>query len=202
MAIKYPPAMMKLISLFMRFEGVGKKSAERLVFNMVSHWDDEALAEFASCIASLTTTLHSCSSCYALVEGALCPFCAQDRVRDNVLCIVASARDVYLIESTGMHKGGYFVLGTLLSPLDDRGLSQDRVEKLCTLIQHNNIKEVLLALDSSLEGDATSSYVTTILSPLGVAVSKLAFGIPVGASLDFVDRGTLSEALRGRKKIN
>jgi recombination protein RecR len=185
----------------MRFEGVGRKTAERLAFNLLSHWNENALSEFVDVLTSLKNKLVICPSCFSYIESTVCPFCNESRMKNSALCIVAQARDVYLIESTEMHKGGYFVLGNLLSPLDGRGLSLERKESLLSLIQKNNVKEAIVALDSSIEGEATSLYLRQLLSPYSVSLTKLASGLPMGSQIDFVDRGTLSEALRGRQNF-
>ena len=201
MSTPYPPSLLRLISLFMRFEGVGRKTAERLAFNLISHWNESALKEFVDVLTSLKTSLVLCPSCYSYIEEKQCPFCCETRARHSVLCIVAQPRDVYLLEATGVHKGAYFVLGTLLSPLDGRSLSKERRDALLQLIQKRQMKEVVLALDSSIEGEATCMYVRQLLSPHGIPITKLAAGLPMGSQLDFVDRGTLSEAFRGRQIV-
>lgn len=198
MAVHYPDILLRLISHFMRFEGVGRRTAERLAFHLLSHWNDHAISEFIEVLSSLRDRLSECPTCFSYSEEAACPFCDEDRSDSPFLCIVAQPRDVYLIESTSIHKGGYFVLGNLLSPLDGRGLSSGRKEALLGIIQKRRIQEVVLALDSSVEGEATALYVRQLLSPYSLTLTKLASGLPIGSQLDFVDRGTLSEAFRGR----
>lgn len=198
MAVQYPDTLLRLISHFMRFEGVGRRTAERLAFHLLSHWNEGAISEFIEVLSSLRNRLSECPTCFSYSDEASCPFCDEERSECSSLCIVAQARDVYLIESTNTHKGRYFVLGNLLSPLDGRGLSSERKAALLSLIQKRQIQEVVLALDSSVEGEATALYVRQLLSPYSLTLTKLASGLPMGSQLDFVDRGTLSEAFRGR----
>lgn len=201
MATRYPDTMRKLISLFMRVHSVGKKTAERLAFNLLSHWDAKALLEFQELLSKLKQHLRVCRHCQCLIEDEVCPFCTKERLFGKSLCVVAQAKDAYLIESTEAHDGGYFVLGTLLSPLDGRGIQPDIGDKLLALVEKHEMKEVVLALDSSLEGDATAYYLRELLVDKHISVTKLASGMPMGAQLDFVDRGTLSEAIKGRQSF-
>lgn len=201
MAMRYPETMRKLISLFMRAHGVGKKTAERLAFNLLSHWDEKALLEFQELLATLKKKLRVCDSCRCLIEDEVCPFCTEERLLGKSLCVVAQAKDAYLVESTEVHDGGYFVLGSLLSPLDGRGILPEISAKLMRLVEKYHMREVILALDSSLEGEATAYFLKELFSEKHIPVTKLASGMPMGAQLDFVDRGTLSEAVRGRQKF-
>lgn len=201
MPMQYPETMRKLISLFMRIHNVGKKTAERLAFNLLSHWDEKSLAEFSTLLTLLKTKMKVCPFCRCLYEHDLCPFCTKERLQGKSICVVAQAKDAYLIESCDVHDGGYFVLGTLLSPLDGRGILPEVSDKLVQLVEKYQIKELLLALDSSIEGEATAFFLKELFSHSSLPVTKLASGIPMGVQLDFVDRGTLSEALRCRQKF-
>lgn len=186
----------------MRIEGVGKKTAERLTFNMLAYWDEKAFHEFCELLRTIKSKLHRCEKCGSLVEEDRCPYCTEDRMSGGTLCVVAHPKDAYILESTNAYKGGYFVLGTLLSPLDGRGISQEVSDKLLYLIEQYAIQEVVLALDSSLEGEATAYYVRELVSSKNLTVTKLASGIPMGTQLDLVDRGTLSEAFRCRQTFS
>ncbi len=189
----YPEHLLELINLFKKFPGIGAKSAERFAFEVIE-WPEEKLIAMSEVLRDSKKKLIRCSDCGALIEQE-CSFCTRD---ENQLCIVASAKDIFLMEQTRSYQGPYHVLGALLSPIHGMIPSTGVIEKLKTRVQERNINEVIIALDSTLEGDATALYLKKELAPFGIKTSRLAFGIPMGSSLDYIDEGTLSRAFEGR----
>ena len=198
--MKYPAAFERLVTCLSRFQGIGRKTAERLVFDILSRWSDEALQEFSTALSQLRQGVTMCPECRVHIETLPCPFCSFERHGAKTLCVVASSKDVYAIDTTNLFPGTFYVLGSLLSPLDDRGVETMNMPLLKKRVSAG-IEEVIFALDSSLEGDATVSFLRNELEPFSLKLSRLATGVPVGASLDFVDRGTLSRALSGRYRL-
>jgi recombination protein RecR len=135
------------------------------------------------------------------VQELPCPFCSKERHQQKELCVVATSKDAYAIEATHLFPGTFFVLGSTLSPLDERGIEPSHLDRLKARIQKEGITEVIFAFDSSLEGDATVSYLRDELKDLQIILSRLASGVPVGASLEFIDRGTLGRAFSGRQVL-
>lgn len=197
--MKYPSHLLKLIEVLKRLPGVGSKSAERFAFQILN-WPKEHLDEMARVIAETPEKLQHCQVCGCLTGHDACTFCADENRTSKVLCIVANAKDVFAIESTREHYGHYHVLGDLLSPIAGVGPEKLRLDRLKKRIISLNIEEILIALDSTLEGDATALYLKQDLAPFNLSISRLAFGLPMGSSLDYVDGGTLAHALatRGR----
>lgn len=195
--MRYPEHILKLVSVLRRLPGVGTKSAERYAFHLTG-WSDERLRELGNAISETKEKLRQCNECGCLVDGALCHLCQSNERDFSTLCIVATCRDVFAMEETRQYKGLYHVLDGLLSPLDGRGPEHLSLHKLTRRLEKLPIKEVVVALDSTLEGDATALFLKQELAPFPIKVSRLAFGLPMGSSLDYVDGGTLARALAGR----
>jgi recombination protein RecR len=195
--MKLPHHLLVVIDHLKKLPGVGTKSAERFAFEMLS-WSDAELNAFASVVKEIPAKLTLCQECGCLIEPGKCTYCLQTPSSKPLMCIVAAPRDVFAIESTREFKGHYHVLGALLSPLDGIGTDSLPMGKLKHRISLLGIKEVVIALDSTIEGDATSLYIKQELTPLGVEVSRLEFGLPMGSSIDYVDGGTLARALSAR----
>lgn len=195
--MKYPIHLLKLIDVLKKLPGVGNKSAERFAFEILN-WSDDALNQMAQVIGSTKTHLQYCEQCGCLIGIDDCPFCAASRHSHQAICVVAQARDVFAIEGTHEFRGMYHVLGSLLSPMTGIGPEKLRFSTLKERILEHHITEVVIALDSTLEGDATALFLKQQLEPLNVRVSRLAFGLPMGSSLDYVDGGTLARALAAR----
>ena len=194
---KYPPHLLKLIDVFRKLPGVGTKSAERFAFQLLT-WPKEQLSEMGTVIQEVPQRLKGCEQCGCLIGETDCTFCDTTKRKANIICVIASARDAFAIEETREYKGLYHVIGGLLSPMTGQGANKLSLYKLKERIQKLNITEVIIALDSTLEGDATSLYIKQELGPLPVQISRLAFGLPMGSSLDYVDGGTLAKAFSGR----
>ena len=193
----YPEHLLKLIQLLRRLPGVGGKSAERFAFHLMG-WSDNHLRELGEAISLTKENLRQCDECGCLVDHTGCYFCASPQRDLSVICVVASPRDVFAMEETHEYRGLYHVLNGLLSPMDRRGPEHLSLSKLKNRLLKLQIKEIVVALDSTLEGDATALYIKQEFSQVPVKISRLAFGLPMGSSLDYVDGGTLARALAGR----
>jgi len=193
-----PSELLTLIAHLRKLPGVGHKTAERFAFYLLD-WSDEDLKKFSMQIATLKEKIYPCSECGCLKDTPNCSFC-QNTSRDfSVMCLISSARDVYAIEETRAFKGLYHVIGALLSPLEGRSINELTIDKLENRLANLEVKEVIIAFDSTLEGDATALFLKQKLDSLGIKATRLAFGLPMGSSLDFVDYGTLEKAFIGRQ---
>jgi recombination protein RecR len=196
----YPKHLLKLIDALKRLPGVGNRSAERFAFEML-HWKLPQLEELAHLVSAIPVKLKSCSECGCLIGDEACPFCIEARSNLGVMCVIATPRDAFSIEQTREYKGVYHVLGGLLNPMEGWGPEKLGIGKLLQRIRSLQIKELVLALDSTIEGDATSLYLKREFETLNISISRLAFGIPIGSSLDYVDGGTLARAFSGRARF-
>jgi recombination protein RecR len=197
--MKYPHHLIKLIELFKKLPGVGSKSAERFAFHLLQ-WPAGQLHEMATTIASSRDRLRYCATCGCLGDESACRFCTPERMAIGTLCVIASARDAFAIEETGEYKGSYHVLGGLLSPMEGKGPEILMLPRLLERLSAADIRELIIAIDSTIEGDATALYLKGALAQYSATlqVSRLAFGLPMGSSLDYVDGGTLARAFSGR----
>lgn len=193
---KYPPSLLFLITYLKKLPGVGAKTAERFAFQLLN-WPEHQLQDLAALMHKIKEKIGRCPECNCLIEGSICAFCNEAERDTSIICVISSPKDVFNIEETHSYRGLYHVLGGLLSPLEGRNPEHLYLEPLKSRIQSKKIKEVVLALDSTLEGEATALYLKEELQ--GVSISRLAFGLPIGSSLDFVDGGTLTRALLGRQ---
>lgn len=195
---KYPEDLLKLIGHLKKLPGVGTRTAERFAFELIT-WQESDLKTIGNTLFDLKEKVPPCSTCGCLSDRGVCKFCFK---RDtSSLCLLASARDAYAIEETGYYKGLYHVIEHLLSPLDGRHTETLRLDRIENRIRQNQTKELILAFDSTIEGDTTALYLKNHLAREDLAISRLAFGIPVGSSLEYIDGGTLARALSGRQSI-
>ena len=198
---QYPKTMDDLIRLFGRFPGVGPRSAERMAFYLLQCAKEEA-QRMAELIAKLRETTRSCEACFNLSDKTLCEIC-DDPMRDHkTVCVVASPKDIIAIERGGYYHGTYHVLMGNISPLEGIGPKDLKIPELVTRIKRGEIREVILATGSNAEGETTSLYLVKLLSPLGLQVTRIAYGVPVGANLEFADQASLSRAFEGRQEIS
>ena len=189
-----------MISNLQKLPGVGKKTAERYGFDLLS-WGEEDLERFAYNLSVLKKKVTSCKTCNALMDiehHADCMYCDTAKRDPTNLCILSSQKDLFSVEATHMYLGMYHILDGLLSPQDNFSAKDLHLEALKERILNLGVKEIILALDSTLEGDATSLFLKKELEGKGVRISRLALGMPIGSSLDFIDEGTLSKALSER----
>ena len=195
---KYPPALEQLITLLKLLPGVGTKTAERFAFQLLT-WPDESLGQLSALLDTIKAQVPHCPTCFCLSSLEGCGFCDSTRRDPTTVCIIGSPKDAYAIEETHAYKGLYHVLGSLLSPLDGRSIEQLNLAPLLERLRAHPIKEVIIALDSTLEGDATALYLKEKIGQLAIPVYRLAFGLPMGSPLEYVDGGTLSRAFVGRQ---
>ena len=197
---KYPIHLLKVIEALKKLPGVGAKTAERFAFEMIN-WQDLALKNMAQIILSIPNELKICPECGALSSPSMCSFCVDSSRRSKILCLVATPKDVFSIEATHEYRGHYHVLGCLLSPLNGIGCDSLPLDRIKKRIADLKVEEVVIALDSTLEGDTTALYIKQELEALNIEVSRLAFGLPMGSSFDYVDGGTLAKALTARSRF-
>ncbi len=189
-----------LAEQFARLPGIGMKTAQRLAYFVMSMTEEEAQA-FAKAIIYAHKTVHTCSVCQNLTDKAVCPIC-EDQNRDHsVICVVEGPKDVSAFERTREYKGVYHVLHGLISPIDGVTPDKLRITELLQRIAKDEIREVIMATNPTPEGEATAMYISKLLKPLGIKVTRLAFGLPIGAILEYADEVTLYKALENRNEI-
>lgn len=198
--LKIPIPLQKLIQHLKKLPGVGSKSAERFAFELLN-WTSKDLTCFSETLFNLHTLIQNCSICGCIQEKDRCFFCSNEQRDANILCIVSNPKDVFAIEKTRSYQGVYHVFSQVFSPMDHSYLDPAQLEKLIQRINSLKVKEVLLALDSTLNGDATSLYIKQRIEHMPLKISRLAFGVPLGSSLEFIDEGTLARALTGRQNF-
>ena len=197
----FPPALENLVEQFAKLPGVGVKSAQRLAFYVLSMPDDEANA-FAQAVISAKTTIHCCPVCQNLTDGdGPCSICASPKRDQSTICVVADPKDVAAMERSREYQGLYHVLHGVLSPLDGVGPDQLKIRELLLRLQKGTVKEVIIATNSDVEGEATANYLAGLIRPTGVKVSRIAHGLPVGGDLEYADELTLYKALENRREI-
>lgn len=195
-----PSPIAALINEFSKLPTIGPKTAARLVFHLLNRPRHEAQS-LAEAIIAVKDNVRFCSICYSLAESDPCEFCSDDRRDAATICVVAEAKDVYAIERTAAFKGRYHVLGGLISPMDGIGPAQLHIKELVERIGRENPHEIILATNPNAEGEATALYLSRLLLPLGVAVTRLAYGLPIGGDLDYADEVTIAKALEGRRAL-
>ena len=190
----------RLIANFSRLPGVGRKGATRMAYQILS-MDEKEAQDFASAILDVKTKIKRCPVCRNYTDKDLCPICASGKRDASVICIVESPRDVSTFEKTREYKGMYHVLHGLISPMDGISAEQLTVKELLARLQDDTVKEVIMATSPTIEGETTAMYISRLVKPLGIKVTRLAYGLPVGASLEYADEVTLYRALEGRREI-
>lgn len=192
--------LQNLIDQFERMQGIGHKTAQRMAFYVLGLSDEEA-KEFANAITDAHTKIKQCKICCDLADGDLCPICKSENRDKSVICVVEDPRDVAAIERTHEYKGTYHVLHGAISPMDNIGPDQIRIKELIARLSDGVVEEVIMATNPTVEGEATAMYISRLLKPMGITVSRLAYGVPVGADLEYADEVTLSRAIEGRSLI-
>lgn len=190
----------RLIEQFERLPGIGKKTAQRLAFYVLSLPREKAQG-FADAIIEAHDRIKRCPVCQSLTEQALCPICSDTGRDPSIICVVESAQDVIAFERTKEYHGLYHVLNGLISPMDNIGPDQLSIKELLARISDGQASEVVMATNPTVEGEATAMYIARLLKPLGVRVTRLAYGIPIGGNLEYADEVTLYRALEGRSEI-
>ncbi len=190
----------ELITQFERLPSIGRKTAQRLAFYILSQPKERA-EKFASALIEAKERVHLCSKCQCLTEFDTCPICA-DPMRDNsTICVVEDPKAIMVFERTQEYKGLYHVLHGTISPLDGVGPDQLKIKELMSRLADGTVKEVIMATNPTVEGEATASYISRLLKPMGIRITRLAYGIPVGGDLEYADAVTLTKALEGRNDI-
>ncbi|MBE7006725.1 MAG: recombination protein RecR [Ruminococcaceae bacterium] len=195
-----PAALERLTEQFARLPGIGAKSAQRLALYTLSMPREDAEA-FAQAILEARAAVHTCPVCQNLTDRDLCAICDDDRRDHGVICVVAEPRDVIAMERAREYTGVYHVLHGVISPLNHVGPDDIRVRELLARVSEGGVREVIMATNPDTEGEATAMYISRLLRPLGVRVTRLAYGIPVGSQLEYADEVTLLRALEGRQDI-
>jgi len=193
----YPSQLLeKAVELLSALPGIGRRTAQRLTFFLLRQ-PNEFVEELAQTLRALKQQIRYCSQCYTFTESDPCPICASDRRDRSLICVVEDPTDVLAIERTGEYRGLYHVLHGVLNPLAGIGPEELRIRELLARITPQ-VREVILALSPTVEGDVTAHYLARVLKPLGVHVSRIAQGVPLGSALEYMDEATLSRALSGR----
>jgi recombination protein RecR len=194
------PLLEKLIQHFNRFPGIGRKTAQRLAWFVISGQKADA-HDFADCIRETVDNFTTCSQCLMLSEGNPCPICSESSRDDSQLCIVETTSEVYLVENMHEYKGKYFVLGHLLSPLEGFGINDLHLGELVSLIEKRKPAEIILALKPSAEGEATIHYISELLHNQNINLTRLSTGIPFGGELEYTSTLTLANAWKRRYRV-
>ncbi|HPU01593.1 MAG: recombination protein RecR [Firmicutes bacterium] len=198
--MSFPEPLQKLIDEFSRFPGIGPKTAQRLSFFLLSRPREEAAA-LARAILEAKDKLFFCSLCGCLTEKDPCRYCSDPRRDQKLFCVVQEPRDVLRLEQTGHYHGLYHVLHGALSPLDGLGPEELRLPQLLQRLVEKEAEELIVATNPNVEGDATAAYIASLVKPLNIKVTRIAFGLPVGGDLEYADDLTLSRALEGRREM-
>ena len=196
----FTPSLDKLIEQFARLPSVGRKSAQRLAFHILEMSDKDAQA-FTETILNARESIHRCEICCNLTDGEVCSVCTSPSRDKSVICVVEDPRDVIAIERTHEYNGLYHVLHGAISPMNDISPEDICIKELLKRLSDENVKEIIMATNPTVEGEATAMYISRIIKPLGINVSRLAYGVPVGADLEYADEFTLIRAIEGRNEL-
>ena len=196
----FPAALQNLADQFARLPGIGGKTAQRLAFHVLSLPLEDA-QEFSEAILEAKRTVKSCPVCQNLTDRELCPICDDDTRDHGLICVVAEPRDVIAMERSREFRGVYHVLHGVISPLNHVTQDDIRVKELLGRVAQGGVREVIMATNPDTEGEATAMYISRLLRPMEVRVTRLAYGVPVGSQLEYADEVTLSRALEGRQEI-
>ena len=196
----FPAALERLSEQFARLPGIGSKTSQRLAFQVLSMPQEQA-QEFADAILDAKRSIHTCPVCQNLTDEEMCPICADETRDHSTICVVAEPRDVIAMERSREYTGVYHVLHGVISPLNHVGPDDIRIRELLARLQDGSVQEVIMATNPDTEGEATAMYLSRLLRPIGVKMTRLAYGIPVGSQLEYADEVTLLRALEGRREM-
>lgn len=196
----YPKAIATLIEQFQKFPSVGPKSAQRMAFYLLRMPMSE-VQKFAQSIVEAKEKTQTCEVCFNISSTSPCEICQSTKRDRSTICVVAETKDLIAIEKTNEYNGLYHVLQGLISPMDGIGADDIRIKELLSRLTDETVKEVILALSPSVEGEATSLYLSKLIKPFGIKISRIAFGLPVGADLEYADEITIARAIEGRREI-
>ena len=197
----FPPALETLVEQFARLPGIGRKSAQRLAFHILGQ-PEQVAKEFADALLDAKASIACCPVCRNLTEGdGPCAICASPRRDKSVVCVVADPKDVVAMERSREYQGVYHVLHGVISPMNHVGPDDLHISQLVERVANGTVEEIIMATNPDTEGEATAMYLSRLLKPFGVKVTRLAYGIPVGSHLEFADEATLTRALEGRREL-
>lgn len=196
----FPTSLEVLIDKFASLPGIGKKSAQRLAFHILDLSDVDANS-FANAIIDAKHNIHFCSICQNITEDDICAICKSESRNSSIICVVTEPKDVLSIEHGNEYNGLYHVLHGVLSPMRHVGPDDIRIKELLTRVAENDIEEVIMATNPDTEGEATALYISKLLKPFNIKITRLAYGIPVGSNLEFADDATLNRAIEGRTEL-
>lgn len=194
------PSLDRLVECFERLPGIGRKTAARLALHLITA-EDKVAREFSEAITEAKEKIHYCKDCQNLTDGEYCAVCASPTRDRSVICVVEQPQDVLAFERTREYRGLYHVLHGAISPIDGVGPNDLTVAELMARLGKDAVEEVILATDPTVEGETTASYLSRLIKPLGVKVTRLAYGVPVGGDLEYADEVTLARALEGRNEL-
>ena len=200
MSSGYSDALGNLVDQLAKLPGIGRKSAQRLAFHILKQPEKEARL-LASAIIEAKEKIHYCKCCYNLTDQELCPICSNPNRDSSIICVVEDARDVLALERANQFHGLYHVLHGAISPMDGIGPEQLKIKEPLQRLQEHPVEEIIIATNTSIEGEATSMYLSNLLKPLGVKVTRIAQGLPVGGDIQYADEVTLARAFEGRWEI-
>ncbi len=190
----------ELIAQFERLPGIGKKTAQRLAYNILEQPPERA-EKFAEALVNARKKIHFCKTCQGFTDMEECAICSDQNRDRTVICVVAEPRDVMAFERTREYSGLYHVLHGVISPMDSIGPDNLRIKELMARLSNEEVKEIIMATNPTVEGEATASYISRLVKPMGIKVTRLAYGVPVGSDLEYADEFTLARALEGRNEI-
>jgi len=198
--LKGKSSINRLINQFEKLPGIGRKTAERLAFYLVKS-DEELARALAEAILEVKRSISFCKQCFNFSEGELCEICADPSRDRSKICVVEEPKDIWTIERSGTYRGLYHVLMGAISPLDGIGPEDLKIKELLNRIQKGGIDEIIVATDPNIEGDATALYLAKLIKPLGIKITRLASGLPVGGDLEYADSVTVAKALSARQPL-
>ena len=198
--MEYTKPLAKLIEYFQKLPSIGPKTAQRLALHVVK-MSENKVKNFAQALIEAKTTISYCDVCFNMSSTNPCEICSNSSRNKNIICVVAETKDLIAIEKTNEYFGVYHVLQGLISPIDGIGPDDIRIKELLFRVNQNNVSEIILALNPSVEGEATSLYLTKLLKPFNIKISRIAFGLPMGSELEYADEMTLLKALEGRIEL-
>lgn len=199
--MSYPATIEKLIQELTKLPGIGRRSAERIVFHLLNNSSKDDISLLSQRLSELKEKVRLCGRCHNLSEQEECPICVNPGRNRSILCVVERPNDVTSIERTGTFNGLYHVLLGAIAPLEGKGPADLKMDSLVNRIQQESIREVIIATDSDTEGETTALYLTKLLKPLEVNITRIGLGLPVGSNLEYADSATLSKALESRRAI-
>lgn len=198
--VQYAKPLARLVGEFEKLPGIGPKSAQRLAFYVLRLSNEEAQT-LSDAITDVKAKIGYCKTCYNFTDQEVCDICRDSRRSEGNICVVAEPRDLIAIEKTGEFHGKYHVLGGVLAPMEGIGPDQLKLRELLGRLQNNPVEEIVLAMNPTVEGDATAMYLAKLLKTLGIRVTRIAHGMPVGGDLDYADQATLIQAFEGRREM-